>query len=193
MRLKNLVAVVFCVFLIGCAQQSVVVEPDSVPKVEKAEPLVCPPVKKEQTLAQKVKESYSLGIIGEVEPVRFPPMKGALLARIDTGAAGSSVYAQNVQAFEREGKKWVSFDIVNSKTGEKHHFEKRLYKQITIKRQLENEGRYVVMMMLRIGKEKLNIPFSLSDRGRFDYPVLIGRNVIKGRAIVDPSLSRTLY
>ena len=172
MRLKNLVAVVFCVFLIGCAQQSVVVEPDSVPKVEKTEPLVCPPVKKEQTLAQKVKESYSLGIIGEVEPVRFPPMKGALLARIDTGAAGSSVYAQNIQAFEREGKKWVSFDIVNSKTG---------------------ENRYVVMMMLRIGKEKLNIPFSLSDRGRFDYPVLIGRNVIKGRAIVDPSLSRTLY
>lgn len=193
MRLRKLSAVIFCAFLIGCAKQPVVVVSDVVPQVEKTEPIVCPPVKKERTLAQKVKENYSLGIIGEVEPVRFPPMKGALLARIDTGAAGSSVYAQNVQAFEREGKKWVSFDIVNSKTGEKHHFEKRLYKQITIKRQLENEGRYVVMMMLRIGKEKLNIPFSLSNRERFDYPVLIGRNVIKGRAIVDPSLSRTLY
>ncbi len=193
MRLKSLFAIIVCCFMSGCAQQPVVVVPETIQKVEKTEPVVCPPVKKELTLAQKAKQNYSLGIIGEIEPVRFPPMKGALLARIDTGAAGSSINAQNIQSFEREGKKWISFDIVNSETGEKYHFEKRLYKQITIKRQLKNEDRYVVMMMIHIGKEKLNIPFSLANRERFDYPVLIGRNIIKGRAIVDPSLSRTLY
>lgn len=193
MRLKSLFVIIFSFIVSGCARQPIIVTPDSAPKIEKTEPITCPPVKKELTLSQKAKENYSLGIIGEVEPVRFPPLKGALLARIDTGAAGSSINAQNIQEFEREGKKWISFEVVNPKTGEKHLFEKRLYKQISIKRQVKKEERYVVLMMVHIGKEKLNIPFSLANRERFDYPVLIGRNIIKGRAIVDPSLSRTLY
>lgn len=194
---KSLFVLTVFILFGGCAVQPVVLQPipvqePAVPAV-KEKPVVCPPVKKELTLSQKARQIYSLGIIGEVEPIRFPPMKTALLARIDTGAAGSSINAQNIQAFEREGKKWISFDVVNLKTGEKNHFEKRLYKQISIKRQLENEERYVVMMTVYIGKEKLSMPFSLSDRGKFEYSVLIGRNIIKGRAIVDPSLAQTLY
>lgn len=146
----------------------------------------------EKKMSRQLK-THSLGIIGAVEPIYFLPMKGAFLARIDTGAQGSSVDVENLQEFEREGKKWVSFDLINQRTGEKHHYEKRFYKQVTIKRAEDSEERPVVLMTVKIGKEKLTVPFSLADRSKFEYQALVGRNILKGRAIVDVSVSKTLY
>ena len=141
----------------------------------------------------QAKKTHKLGIIGEVEPVYFLPMKKAMLSRIDTGAETSSIDAQNIQLFEREGVKWVSFDVENKRNGEKYHFEKRLYRHLTIKRQNESEDRYVVLMTIQMGNEKITAQFSLADRSKFNYQGLIGRNVLQGRAIVDTALSKTLY
>lgn len=145
------------------------------------------------SLEEQVTQTHKLGIVGEVEPVYFLPMKKAILSRIDTGAATSSIDAQNINLFEREGVKWVSFDVVNKKNGERHHFEKRVYRQTAIKRQKESEERIVVLMTIKMGDEKITTQFSLADRSKFDYQGLIGRNVLKGRAIVDTALSKTLY
>ncbi len=138
------------------------------------------------------KTQHSLGIIGAVEPVYFPPMKKPLLARIDTGAESSSLDAKNIVEFEREGEKWVAFDLIN-RNGEKHHFEKRLYKTTTITRIGASEKRPVVMMTVKMGKDTISALFSLADRQKFDYQILVGRNILTGRAIVDTSLSKTLY
>lgn len=193
---KKFLCIILTIILSGCAisekkadvtlLEETVVQP--IPQPEKPKIVYVSPVS-----ATQVKKTHSLGIIGEIEPVYLPPMKGALSARIDTGAQGSSVDAQNIQEFEREGKKWVSFDVTNPKTGETHHFEKKIYKQVGIKRQIESESRLVVLMTIKIGKEKLTMPFSLADRSKFKHPVLIGRNILKGRAIVDTALSNTLY
>lgn len=144
-------------------------------------------------VVQKAKTTHKLGIIGEVEPVYFLPMKRPFWARIDTGAKGSAINAQNIHFFEREGEKWVGFDLINDKVGEKHHFEKKIYGQVSIKRQGIDENRVAVLMTVRLGKEKITAQFSLADRSKFDYQVLIGRNILTGRAIVDTSLSKTLY
>ncbi len=168
-----------------------VVQPVAETEKPVEQPVVAPtPVSVQKPIKTK---THSLGIIGEVEPVYFPPMKSAFFARMDTGAKGSSIDVSNLQEFEREGKKWVSFDLVNRRNGETHHFEKRLVRQTKIKRQGETEERLVVTMTIRIGKEKLTVPFSLADRSKFDYQALIGRNILTGRAIVDTSLSKTLY
>ena len=72
--------------------------------------------------------------------------------------------------------------------------KKKIVRQITIKRQTsEGEDRYVVQMDIKMGGLVLKEQFSLSNRDKFDYPVLIGRNVLTGRAIVDTALSDTLY
>lgn len=189
-----LTTVLSAVFLLisACSHQPQPAEPTqpttTVP-VEQPVPL-SQPIEKPKPIKSK---THSLGIIGEVEPVYFLPMKSAFLARIDTGAKGSSIDAENIQEFEREGKKWVSFDLINRQTKEAHHFEKRLIGQTTIKRQIEEENRLIVSMTIRIGKEKLTTNFSLADRTKFDYQALIGRNILKGRAIVDTALSKTLY
>ena len=66
----------------------------------------------------KNKNNTSL-IIGGVESVYIPPFEIPFQARIDTGAATSSIDAQNITPFERDGEKWISFDIVNKKTSQK--------------------------------------------------------------------------
>lgn len=164
-------------------------------EVIKEEIIVVEPVKQEPvlTLAQQIKKTHKLGIIGEVEPVYFPPMKAPMLARIDTGAEFSAIGAENIKTFEREGAKWVSFDITNRQTKEKVHFEKRIYRMFNIKRQMLTEDRIGVLMTVQMGKEKITTSFSLADRSKFDYQILIGRNVLTGRAIVDTARAKTLY
>lgn len=148
---------------------------------------------KEEPLQKKVQKTHPLGIIGGVEPVKFLPMKTSILARIDTGAENSSLGAENINVFEREGEKWVSFEIKNPQTEEPLTFEKKVLKQVVIKRQLEQEERIAVMLTVQLGSEKITAQFSLADRSKFEYQALIGRNILSGRALVDASLEKTLY
>ena len=48
------------------------------------------------------------------------------------------------------------------------------------------------MLTFRIGHLTLEREFTLADRSRFEYPVLLGRNVINGLAAVDPSRRNVL-
>ncbi len=136
--------------------------------------------------------SHPLGIIGEVEPIYILPMKTPFEARIDTGAESSSIDVENVRQFERDGEKWVSFTVKNKQNGEVHRFEKKIEKTTTIKRLHKSEKRVVVMMDVKFGDQIINANFSLANREKFEYQVLVGRNILTGRAIVDTSLSHTL-
>ena len=163
------------------------VRPAIVPGVEIKMPTPQKPVVK----AKEVKK-YNLGLIGGVEPVYFMPMKSPFLSRIDTGAETSSIDAADIAEFERDGEKWVAFDLINRQSGEKHHFEKKIVRQVNIKRIEDTEKRITVLMNVKIGGQIIKAQFSLAERGRFVYQGLIGRNIISGRAIVDPSLTNTL-
>ncbi len=144
--------------------------------------------------APEPKSSYSgTPIAGGVETLYVLPMKMPFHARMDTGAETSSIDVSNIKPFERDGEKWISFDIVNRKNGEQHHFEKPLKRKTKIRRTHKNEHRYIVQMNIKMGAELINAEFSLNDRSKFDYQVLIGRNIINGRYIIDPTLENTLH
>ena len=132
-------------------------------------------------------------IIGAVESVYIPPFEISFQARIDTGAATSSIDAKNIIPFERDGEKWVSFDIVNKKTAEKHHFEKPIVRKTNIVRTIQEEKRYVVHFDVKMGEEIIDTEFTLNDRSKFEYQVLVGRNILNGRFIIDPSIENTLH
>ena len=133
-----------------------------------------------------------LGIIGAVEPIYMLPMKTPFAARIDTGAENSSLDVDNMKTFERDGEKWVSFDLANRQGGERHHFEKKILKFVTITRIHKSEKRPSVMMDVNFGGQIIKARFSLADREKFEYQALVGRNILTGRAIVDTALSNTL-
>lgn len=170
--------------LVSSACHSDNVRPAIVPGVEVKAPV--------QEVKPKTPKKHSLGIIGGVEPIYILPMKSPFSARIDTGAETSSLDVENREFFERDGEKWVAFDVVNRESGESHHFEKKIHRQLAVKRIEGNEGRVAVLMSVKFGGEIIKTQFTLATRDKFSYQGLIGRNIITGRAIVDPSVSNTL-
>ena len=48
-----------------------------------------------------------------MEHVYISPPGILLTARIDTGATTSSIDARNIEPFERDGKRWVRFEVIN--------------------------------------------------------------------------------
>ena len=134
-----------------------------------------------------------LGIIGETEAVDLEGCSVPFEARIDTGATTSSIDARKIRAFERDGKKWVSFEIVSRGEKLSRSYELPVERVASIKRHgAESIQRYTVMLTFRLGHLTLEREFTLADRSRFEYPVLLGRNVINGLAAVDPSRRNVL-
>jgi len=130
--------------------------------------------------------SYPIGIIGAVEPVYIEGHEAPFHARIDTGATTSSIDADNIRYFERDGRRWVRFDIRHRESDEVLTLETRVRRQVAIKRQEgESEERFVVRLTIRMGGVTMKRDFSLANRSEFDYSILIGRNVLRGMAIVD--------
>ena len=132
-------------------------------------------------------------IAGGVETLHIIPFKMTFHARMDTGAETSSIDVLNMRPFERDGEKWISFDIKNRKNNEIHHFEKPVKRKTAIVRTGEKEIRYVVHMDIKMGNELIDAEFTLNDRSKFEYQVLIGRNIINGRFIIDPTLENTMH
>lgn len=182
----KILAALTTVLLAAACQSQKAIRPAIVPGVEVRMP------ETQNVQPKKEEPKGPLKIIGAVEPIYFIPMKSPFLSRIDTGAETSSIDADAVRTFEREGEKWVGFDLINRETGEKSHFEKRIKRQPTVKRINGSEERIVVVMDIKMGDEIVKAEFSLAHRDKFNYQGLIGRNILTGRAIVDTSLTNTL-
>ena len=153
---------------------------------------IVPSIAPNNTPKKEIVYVYPNNVIGAIEPVYFPPMKSAFSARIDTGATTSALDVQDLKVFERDGKKWVSFNLVNRDSGETHFFEKPRRKRIRVKRIIEDEHRPMVEMDVKMGGQKFKADFTVTERTDFDHQALIGRNILSGRAIVDVSLENTL-
>lgn len=124
-------------------------------------------------------------VLGRVEYVWLEALKRHLKARVDTGARSSSLHAKNIQAFERNGKKWVSFDVVLD-DGD-FPLEAPLERYVRIRQASSDqlESRPVVTLNVELGNISEETTFTLSDREDMLYPVLLGRNFLRDIALVD--------
>lgn len=123
-------------------------------------------------------------ILGETEWMYVEEANGNFLSRIDTGATTSSLSAQDVTVFEREGRRWVKFNIpVND--NKLVSVEAPFVKYIRIRQANGLEDRPIVRMTVRMGAVTEKADFSLTDRSNMDFPVLVGREFIKDISVVD--------
>lgn len=137
----------------------------------------------------------SLIRIGAREHAYLSPPGIHLIARIDTGAKTSSLNALNLTEFERDGKPYVRFNIVDPDNNKKIEIIRRVQGHIKIKEhQGDAQSRPVVKMRIRIGSIDQRIEMTLADRSEFKNQLLIGRNFLRDFAVVDVSkrfLSKT--
>ncbi|MBQ0724007.1 MAG: ATP-dependent zinc protease [Cycloclasticus sp.] len=154
----------------------------------------CPAIVKQVIKTpKKTRGVLDLPVIGELEDVIVHPSNLRFVARIDTGAKSTSIHAENIQLIEREGKRFVRFSLLDKKNNKLVQLERRFRRKVIIKQQDgDNELRYVVTLWVTLGKTKDEIEVTLTDRSVYNYEVLVGRNLLTDRAIVDVSLRHTL-
>ncbi len=131
-------------------------------------------------------------IFGWVEQVVVSRAAFTLHAKLDTGANTSSLDAQDITRFERDGEPWVRFTIAGEEPGQEQTLERPLSRDVLIKRHKgPSQRRPVVVVPICLGPYYLDIEVSLIDRSHFNYPVLIGRRTLAGIGVVDSERALT--
>jgi hypothetical protein len=125
-------------------------------------------------------------VVGLIEKVKIYPEKLLFHAKLDTGARHSSLNADRLQLFKRNGKNWVRFHVVDRNKKEMT-LERPVLRFAKVKqRDGKLQERPVVALDLCIGRIVKNAEVNLVDRTYFIYPLLIGRSYLKGEFAVDP-------
>ena len=60
-------------------------------------------------------------MVGWIEKVRIYPGNFLVHAKLDSGAEYSSLDAANLTQFDRDGKPWVRFDLIEKRDGQEDH------------------------------------------------------------------------
>ncbi|HEV7347622.1 ATP-dependent zinc protease [Telluribacter sp.] len=127
--------------------------------------------------------------LGATEIVDFPELGWhQVQARVDTGAATSSIHCSRVRLVKQGEQLRLSFYLDVQKGAPKQRFSVSDFKEKTIKNSFgQEERRYVIKTQIMLFGRKIRTEFSLADRRTMSYPVLLGRKLLKGKFLVDVS------
>ena len=142
-------------------------------------------------MTQKRKTNKDLRIIGRKEVINFPDLElFEIDAKVDTGAYTSSIHCTGVKSKMIEGKKMVSFYLLDKDHPAYDHklFTLPVFKFKRVKSSMgHTEYRYIIKTNIEMFHEKFEVELSLADRSKMEHPVLIGRKMLKNKFLVDVS------
>jgi ribosomal protein S6--L-glutamate ligase len=107
-------------------------------------------------------------------------------AKVDTGAESSSLWASNIEETD-DGLNFVLFaEGYRGYTGKVHHIPKSSYSLTRVSNSFgQAETRYKIRTRIRIQDRIIRATFTLADRSKMVYPILIGRRLLYGKFVVD--------
>ena len=140
-----------------------------------------------------MRSSKSLPSIGWREWLALPTLKvTSIKAKVDTGARTSSLHAFDVDTFRRRGVELVRFKIHplqrssrKTTTSEAELIEHRLVRSSTGRQTL----RPVIVTSIDLMGYVWDIELTLINRDSMGFRMLLGREAIRGRFVVDPGRS----
>ncbi|RCS54711.1 ATP-dependent zinc protease [Bremerella cremea] len=139
--------------------------------------------------AQPVK----LPIIGWREWVQLPDLGIAKVkAKIDTGARSSSLHAYDLKYEERDGHQWVRFKVHPRQRSSDAPIV-AMAKILEFRKVRSSNGhvtkRPVILTTVDVLGEHWEIELTLANRDAMGFRMLIGREAIRGRLLVDSGAS----
>ena len=129
-----------------------------------------------------------LEIIGSTEYVEIAGIEH-VPAKIDTGADSSSLWASQIDVDKEGTLSFVLFDKESPfYTGEVIKRKKDEYEVKIVRSGHGDERiRYRTELMLGVNGHTIHTMFTLANRSRNNFPVLIGRRTLKNKFLVDVS------
>lgn len=131
--------------------------------------------------------------IGWQETVALPDLGiFHIKTKIDTGARTSALHVCDIQEFKENNLNMVSFQV------DRHHgkFPDPIFTtaQLIGYKKVKNSGgqveiRPVIETKVELAEKQWLIKLNLTNRDSMKFPMLIGRQAIKGIFLVDPSRS----
>lgn len=113
-------------------------------------------------------------------------------AKVDTGARTSAIHAFDVETFEREGERRVRFAIHPIQHNDDRIVEANVpvhdVREVRSSSGVATE-RIVIVTPIRLLGETWPIELTLANRDAMGFRMLLGREAIRGRMLVDPGTS----
>jgi len=137
------------------------------------------------------KKDFHKVIIGRSEELTFVGI-GAhdIPAKADTGAYRSAVHATNI-SIDEDG--FLSFRLLGGHPvcgNLAVSVRTNKYKEVVIANSFgHREKRYEVKLRVKLGPKIFTAAFSLADRSKKIYPILLGRKLLSDRFLVDSAES----
>lgn len=113
-------------------------------------------------------------------------------AKIDTGARSSALHAHDVRYVRRGGKRIVKFRVHPVQKDDRTFVEAE-GEWVDERRVRSSSGtvtvRPVIRTVLRLGGEEWAMELTLTRRDTMGFRLLLGREALRGRCLVDPGRS----
>jgi len=128
--------------------------------------------------------------IGRIEVIDLPELGlYNIRAKIDTGAETSVLHCEDMQVIKKSGHLYITAFIRPDENSEKTlKLTFPVHRERTVKSSFgQSEIRYIFLTKIRMFNELYDIKLSFRDRSAMSYPMLLGRNFITGKFLVDVS------
>ena len=123
-----------------------------------------------------------------LDELNIPSIK----ARVDSGAKTSSIQAKNIKRITRKGEAWVTFDVnpIQDNLSLYVSCEAKIVDTRIVKSSSgETQKRFVIKTRIKLGSNAFEIELTLAERDGMEYLMLLGREALIERYLVDASQS----
>jgi hypothetical protein len=135
----------------------------------------------------------SKSVVGWREWIALPALGiAAVKAKIDTGARTSSLHAFGIDDFERDGAPWVRFAVHPlQRDGETTvHAEAPVLEYRHVRSSSGHlTWRPAILAEIELNDQRWPIELTLAARDEMGFRMLLGREAVRGKFIVDPGRS----
>jgi len=142
---------------------------------------------------KKFKISPPILIAGWREWAELPDLNiSKIKVKLDTGAKTSSLHAFDLSTFTNKGEEWLRFDVHPIQDNDT--IRRTCVCPIVDHRWItsssgHSQKRFIIQTTLKIGEYSSLVEISLAKRDEMGFRMLIGRNALKKKALIDPGRS----